>query len=161
MDTWNLIYICVICLCIHVFWYIFFSFLYAREIDLLEARVKNKMLVKTHASSIHQIKELTNVCLSFATQRNQQPKSSSNLKQLNKGTHERPCWCVKIGGMFGVLSQTQLLFESLDGEYASVIMKPMKLCYMKWITPQAMVREDAMFEGIQGCQGGMQQRKLN
>ena len=27
MDTWTLIYICVICLWIHVFWYIFFSFI--------------------------------------------------------------------------------------------------------------------------------------
>ena len=77
------------------------------------------------------IKELTNVCLSFATQSNQQPKSSRNLKHLNKGNHERPCWCVKIGGMFGVLSQTQLLFESLDGECASVIDETMNLRYMK------------------------------
>ena len=63
--------------------------------------------------------------------------------------------------MFGVLSQTQLywlniLIEYIDSECASVIMKPMKLCFMKWRTPQIMAMEEAMFEGIQGCEGGMQ-----
>ena len=82
--------------------------MYAKESDLLGAWINKKTLVKTHALNVHQMKEPTNIFLSFATQSNQQLKSSSNLKQLNKGTHERPCWCVKIGGMFGVLSQTQL-----------------------------------------------------
>ena len=53
------------------------------------------------------------------------------------------------------------MIESLDGEYASVIDKNMNLYYMKWRTPQKIAMEEDMFEGIQGCEGGMQQRKLN
>ena len=71
--------------------------------------------------------------------------------QLNKGTHERPCWCVKMGGMFDVLSQTQQCGESLECECANVNdcenHEP-KLHEMK--IPQEMAMEKAILEGSQG-----------
>ena len=53
--------------------------------------------------------------------------------------------------MFGVLSQTQLKFESLECRCANVSdNETMNLSYMKWRIPQKMTMEKAMFKGIQG-----------